>query len=106
MKLTAPAALLALLLASTSPGSDPRAPAWDATGRYEERKVEGWRVLVDKALSARDRQELCDETLKQLGILHFSCPVLCRASLCQRRPSMALGRQASLATTAPDQCRE
>jgi aryl-alcohol dehydrogenase-like predicted oxidoreductase len=66
MKLTAPAALFALLLASTSPGSDPRAPAWDATDRYEERKVEGWRVLVDKAPLARGRQEHCDETLKQL----------------------------------------
>jgi hypothetical protein len=67
MKLTAPAALLVLLLASTSPGSDPRPAAWDATNRYEERKVEGWRVLVNKALLARDQRQLCDDTLEQLG---------------------------------------
>jgi hypothetical protein len=67
MKLLAPAALLFLLLVPVSHGADPKPAPWDGIDRYEERKIEGWRVLVNKALLKKDQQELCDETLKQLG---------------------------------------
>ncbi len=67
MKSLTPAVLLVLLLPPASRAADVKPTAWDTIDRYEERKIEGWRVLVNKALLARDRQELCDATLKQLG---------------------------------------
>ena len=68
MKSLAPAVLVVLLLPSASRAADTNPPAWDTIDRYEERKIEDWRVLVNKALLAKDRQELCDATLKQLGV--------------------------------------
>jgi hypothetical protein len=67
MKLLAPAALVFVLLAPASRAADPKPTPWDGIDRYEERKVEGWRVLVNKSLLKKDQQELSDETLKQLG---------------------------------------
>jgi len=67
MKSIAPAVLLVLLLPPASRAADSKPPAWDTVDRYDERKVEGWRVLVNKALLVKERQELCDDTLKQLG---------------------------------------
>jgi hypothetical protein len=69
------AGVLALLL---SPGFSPTAEVpqakkaegktpYDPISRYEKRKVEGWDVLVNKRLLAREQQELCEQTLKLLG---------------------------------------
>jgi hypothetical protein len=61
------AALLVLVLAAPPSRTDDPKPPWDSIDRYEERKVEGWRVLVHKSLLAKERQQLCDDTLKELG---------------------------------------
>lgn len=39
---------------------------YDPTDRYEPRQIEGWRVLVNKRLSA-EKPELCRQALAQLG---------------------------------------
>ena len=72
------AALLAILLAAGQPASRPlgKAPAataadkagpYDPIERYAEQRVEGWKVLVNKELLARENEALRDQTLKLLG---------------------------------------
>jgi hypothetical protein len=56
-----------LLLAPSARTADPKPPPWDPIERYEERKIEGFRVLVHKSLLARAQKDLCDATLKELG---------------------------------------
>jgi hypothetical protein len=58
---------LVLLAAPAARPADREAP-WDPISKYEERKVEGWRVLVHKRLLAREQQELGEQMLKQLGV--------------------------------------
>jgi hypothetical protein len=52
-------------------GADVPAPArtapYDPAEQYEKRRIEGWEVLVNKRLLAKEQAELCDETLKLLG---------------------------------------
>ncbi len=42
-------------------------PSYDATGRYVEQRIEGWKVLIHKSLSEDAQQELRERTLKLLG---------------------------------------
>ena len=59
------AAFALLLLPAAAPAAEK--PPYDAIGQYAERRVEGWRVLVNKRLLAEENRELSDRTLKLLG---------------------------------------
>jgi hypothetical protein len=60
-----------LFLVVTCFGAAPAAratgPAFDPTGRYEPRRVEGWMVLVNRRLLAEEQRELREKTLRVLG---------------------------------------
>jgi hypothetical protein len=68
MKKSLPFAVILVLLASPAARPADKAPPWDLIDRYEERTVEGWRVLVNKRLLAPEQRELCGQTLKQLDV--------------------------------------
>jgi hypothetical protein len=55
------------LLSPTLATSAAPAPPWDPLDRYQERLLEGWRILVHKRLLAPEQKPLCDQVLKQLG---------------------------------------
>ncbi len=40
---------------------------YDPTGQYESRRVEGWKLLINKRLLADEQRELRDKTLRVLG---------------------------------------
>lgn len=41
---------------------------YDSIEQYRERRIEGWTVLVNRRLLTKDNQDLCDRTLKLLGV--------------------------------------
>ena len=43
------------------------APRWDAISQYEKQQLEGWAILVNKALLAEDKKDLREKTLKLLS---------------------------------------
>jgi hypothetical protein len=43
------------------------APRYDPTDAYVARRIEGWRVLVNSALLAKEHNSVRKETLKLLG---------------------------------------
>ncbi len=59
------AALFVFALGPNLIAAEPQ-QAWDRIDRYDERRVEGWRVLVHKVLSENDNIELRDHVLKLL----------------------------------------
>ncbi len=42
-------------------------PAYDPTDHYETRRLEGWKLLVNKSLLADEQRELRDKTLRIVG---------------------------------------
>jgi hypothetical protein len=67
MKHAWPPVVALLLLAPAARAADEKAP-WDPIERYEQRRVEGWRVLVNKQLLAKEHEELCGRALRQLEV--------------------------------------
>ncbi len=61
--------MLAVCFAAAA--ADPKTPvkpvAFDPVTRYEPKQIEGWRVLVNRALLDDAHQKLADRTLKVLG---------------------------------------
>jgi hypothetical protein len=66
-------ATLAALLLSAGPAEERPAPPFEPTDAYEEKTIEGWRVLVNKKF-ARDEPALCDETLALLRHQLYQIP--------------------------------
>ncbi len=52
--------------AADAPAKEKEAP-YDTTDRYAEQRIEGWKVLVNKRLLAKEHQELRERTLRVLG---------------------------------------
>lgn len=49
------------------PGAEKPKRSYDPTEQYEARRVEGWKVLVNKRLLAEEQRPLRDRTLRVLG---------------------------------------
>ena len=61
--------LLAAPMAAAAADEKSNIPAatFDPVARYEPKHIEGWRVLVNRAMLDDAHQKLCDRTLKVLG---------------------------------------
>jgi hypothetical protein len=53
--------------ADSPAGAAAKEPRFDPVEHYVKRRIEGFEVLVNKRLLAREHQDLCDQTLKVLG---------------------------------------
>jgi hypothetical protein len=53
-------------LLADAPPAPAKQPLFDPIEQYEKRTIEGWQVLVNKRLLARDNQDLCERTLRLL----------------------------------------
>jgi hypothetical protein len=72
-------------LASPVHADEPK-PSYDATDRYETRRLEGWPLRINKRLLAEDQRELRDKTLRILGDQLFQITrVVPEASLAKLR---------------------
>jgi hypothetical protein len=58
---------LAVLPTSAIDDKPKKAPGYDPVDKYVEQKIEGWKVLVNKALLAKQNDELRGRVLKLLG---------------------------------------
>jgi hypothetical protein len=58
---------LLVLLGIAAPARPADPPPFDPVEQYIERKIEGWKVLVNRKLLDEGKGELADETLKLLG---------------------------------------
>jgi hypothetical protein len=64
MKVSVLLALTMFIFAGSACAADLK---WDPVTDYREKRIEGWRVLVNKRLDNSDQRELCDQTLKVLA---------------------------------------
>lgn len=48
-------------------GAEKPKHSYDPTEQYEARRVEGWKLLVNKRLLVDEQHQLCDKTLRVLG---------------------------------------